>query len=110
MDHDDSDLHIRTMQDRKLAKHITALIDGQKVKIVNYFLREDIIDGTPTKILELVTKIKFWVAGNRDRRVAIEIPLEDRVIKINARFHHGALRPSSWRWVFTVVESKEEYR
>jgi hypothetical protein len=97
---------IRAQKDKTLAKHFTAFVDGQKVKIANYRFKTSRSGRDTVLMVELITKIKFDV--EMDKKLSVEIPSDAGMLTIKCQWHHGMHSPGNYWQVFAVDEVLEE--
>jgi hypothetical protein len=73
---DDSNKNIRRNKDKKLSKHYDILINGKKVKILNYRIKNYKDSSVSGRVIELISQLKFDKAGSSDVIIEIDAPNE----------------------------------
>ena len=88
----DSESKIANKKARKIAKHYPILINGKKVKIINYRFKKYKDPYESGQLVELISKIKF---PPLPKLVKIEIKREGRLIQIQGRWKFGFHGPGN---------------
>ncbi len=97
----DSEFKIESKKARKIAKHFTILINGQKIKIINYRFKKYQDQFETGRLVELISKIKFPALPESAK---IEINRDGRLIQIQGKWKCGFHEPGNYIESFIVNE------
>ena len=97
----DSESRIANKKARKIAKHFTILINGKKIKIINYRFKKYQDQFETGQIVELISKIKFPALPES---AIIEIDRDGRRIQIQGKRKCGSYGPGNYIESFIVNE------
>ena len=90
---------------RKLSKHYSVLINGEKIKILKYRFKPYQDQFESGELIELVSKIKI---PHLYDEVEIEIETDDEKIHIKGKMKYAVSAPGNWQQAFLIIEKSGE--
>lgn len=100
----EDDKNFMQSKNRKLSRHYDILINGKKVKILNYRFKNDRDSNTNGRVIELISQLKFDKADIGD--VVIEIDTPNEKMTISGTWKFGWSGPGNHGVAYLINEVK----
>ena len=86
-DDDANEERIRRKKDKKIAKHFTILLNGEKYRIVSYQIKNENINDRAGKLIQLISKFDIMIVERKN--VKLEIQNSDKNLEILGDWAYG---------------------
>lgn len=96
---------IRRKKEKKFSRHFDILINGKKVKILNYQIKDYKTAHENGRVIEFISQLKFDKAAQGE--VDIQIATDKETIEVTGVWKFGWTGPGNFGMAYMIKELKD---